>query len=143
MNASKLCNQIMSIFSSVQHFGGHCFEDPKSLFLKNYLIDFPDKITLTPPSIFKCCSLSSVDFELKNILLTFDNWSVALVGDGSAVNKSVGDSLDANYGLLSPTARCSAHAASGPVKMIASFKTMCVEEVVTFASGIHPIFQHF
>ena len=73
MNASKLCNQIMSIISTAQHFDGRCFEDAKSAFLKNYQIHFPDKITLTPPSIFKCCSLSSVDFELKNILLAFEN----------------------------------------------------------------------
>ena len=45
LNASKLCNQIMSIIISVQHFN--------------------DKITPTPPSIFKCCSLSSVDIEIK------------------------------------------------------------------------------
>ena len=57
-----------------------------------------------------CCSLSSVDFELKNIPLTFDNWPVALIGDLCAVNKSAGDSLAANYGFHSPTTRCSAHA---------------------------------
>ena len=34
INASKLCNQIMSIIKSVQHFGGRCFDDAKSAFLK-------------------------------------------------------------------------------------------------------------
>ena len=33
MNASKLCNQMMSIVNSIQHFGGPCFEDAKSAFL--------------------------------------------------------------------------------------------------------------
>ena len=142
MNASKLCNQIMPIINSVQHFGCHCFEDAKSTFLKNYQIHFPDKITLTPQSIFKCCSLSSVDFELKNIM-TFENWPVTLVGDGCAVNKSACDSLATNYGLLSPTTSCSAHAVSGSIKKMASSKTICVGEVVLFASGICPILQHF
>ena len=93
VNASKLCNQIMSIISNVQNFGDRCLEDAKSDFLKNYQIHFPDKITLIPPAIFRCCSFSSVDFELKNILLTFDNWPLALDGDGCALNKSLGDVL--------------------------------------------------
>ena len=37
----------MSIINSVQDFGGCCFEDAKSAFLKNYQINFPDKITPT------------------------------------------------------------------------------------------------
>ena len=35
MNARKLCNQIIPIISSVQHFGGRCFENGKSSFLRN------------------------------------------------------------------------------------------------------------
>ena len=62
-----------------------------------------------------------------------------LVGDSCAVNKSADDSLATNYELLSPTAHCPAHEASGSIKRLASSKTMSVEEVVTFASGIHPI----
>ena len=44
INASKLCNQIMSIISSVQNFGGHCFEDAKSAFLKIIRFIFPIKL---------------------------------------------------------------------------------------------------
>ena len=68
---------------------------------------------------------------------------MALVGDGYAINKSTGDGLAAIYGLLSPTICCSAHAASGSIKRMAYSKTMQVEEVVTFTSGICPILQHF
>ena len=64
---------------------------------------------------------------------------ILLVGDSCAVNKSADDSLATNYELLSPTAHCSAHEASGSIKRLASSKTMSVEEVVTFASGIYPI----
>ena len=56
--------------------------------------------------------MASVDFELKNFLLTFDNWPVALVGDGCAANNPAGDGLATNYGLLSLTTCCSAHVAS-------------------------------
>ena len=48
MNVSKLCNQIMTIISCVQNFGGRCLEDAKSAFLKNYQIHFVDEIIPTP-----------------------------------------------------------------------------------------------
>ena len=80
---------------------------------------------------------------MKIFFLIFDNWPVALVCDGCAVNKSTGNSLAANYGLLSPTTHCSAHAASGSIKRIASSKTMRVEEVVTFASAFFLSFNIF
>ena len=68
---------------------------------------------------------------------------MGLVGDGCAESKYAGDSLATNHGLLSPTTSCSAHAASGSIKRMASSKTMCVEEVVIFASKIRPILRHF
>lgn len=77
--------------------------------------------------------VSPVDFELQNILLTFNNWPVALVGCGCVVKKSESDSLATNYKLLSPTTRCSTHGASGSIKRMASTKTISVEEVTTFA----------
>ena len=67
MDARKLCSQIISIVSSVQQFGSNPFQDAKSEFVKEHLVRFPDLIPPTPPTIFKCCSLSSLDFELKNI----------------------------------------------------------------------------
>ena len=57
-------------------------------------------------------------------------------GDGCAVNKSEGE-------LLSPRTGCFAYTASCLIKRMASSKTICVEKVVTFASGIRPIFRHF
>ena len=92
---------------------------------------------------FKCCTLESVDFIQKKIQLVFENWPVAIVADGCKVNQKAGEMLTEEYGLLSPTTRCSAHAGTGTLKRISSSKTMSVPEVVTFVEGLHPILRNF
>ena len=144
MNHCKLVSQIVSIVNSVQTFGSQKkFESARKTFIHKFESEYPDSIAPTPPSIFDCCMLTSIDFDLKSIHLVFENWHVALVADGCSVNKTAGEVLVARYGLLSPSTRCSAHAASGSIKLISSSKTMCVDEVVTFADGIRPVLQHF
>ena len=73
----------------------------------------------------------------------FENWPVASVGDGCSVNKKAGEILTSYIGLLSPTTRCSAHAANGSISRTTTSKTMSVPEVVTFASGIKQVLKHF
>ena len=73
----------------------------------------------------------------------FENWPVASVGDGCSVNKKAGEILTSYIGLLSPTTRCSAHAANGSIRRTTTSKTMSVPEVVTFASGIKQVLKHF
>ena len=51
--------------------------------------------------------------------------------------------LTEHIGLLSPTSRCSAYAASGSLKRMASSETMSVPEIVTFVDGLRPILRHF
>ena len=143
MDHTKLVSQIISVINNVQTFGASSFEDAKITFLRNFEAEFPDSIAPSPPSIFRCCKMSSIDFETKSIQLVFENWPVALVADGCSTNVTAGEFLVEHYGLMSPTTRCSAHAASGSIKRISSSKTMCVEEVVTFATGIRPVLRHF
>ena len=83
------------------------------------------------------------DFEKKEIEIIFDCWPTALVGDGASINPKAGKILTENYGLLSPTTRCSGHAASGSIKRMATSKTMQVDAVVTFATGLKPVLKHF
>ena len=59
------------------------------------------------------------------------------------LTKKAGEELTANIGLLAPTTRCSAHAATGTIKRLTASKTMCVEEMVVFAEGLKPIHRHF
>ena len=46
-------------------------------------------------------------------------------------------------GILSPRARCSAHAAHGNMKRMAGSKNMCVQEVVEYATQIRPVLKYF
>ena len=65
--------------------------------------------------LFKFCTLDTVDFQEKKNQL-FQNWPLALVGDGCSINRKAGEVLSEQIGLLSPTTRCSAHSASGSIK---------------------------
>ena len=48
-----------------------------------------------------------------------------------------------NMGLLSPSTRCSAHAAHGSARRLATSKTMSVQEVVENATKLRPVLKHF
>ena len=111
--------------------------------MRDYSKKFLEEIPPSPPSIFKCTTCEHIDWEERKIELLFENWSVALVGDGCNVNKKTGEILTSDIGLLSPTTRCSVHAASCTIRRITTSKTMSVPKVVTFASGIKPILKHF
>ena len=73
----------------------------------------------------------------------FESWPFALIGDECSVNKKAGKILTSDIGLLLPTTRCSAYAASDTIHQITTSKTMSIPEVVTFTSGIKPILKHF
>ena len=144
MNSIKLCSQIMSIISSINKFKfGITFENAATTFFKEFSYKYPNDMSPTPPSIFKCTTIENLDLEEKKIDLLFENWPVALVGDGCSVNTKAGEILTTQIGLVSPTTRCSAHAASGSIRRLTTSKTMSVPEVVTFANGLKPILKHF
>ena len=88
--------------------------------------------------LFKFCTLDAVDFQEKKNQL-FQNWPLALVGDGCSINRKAGEVLSEQIGLLSPTTRCSAHSASGSIKWMSSSQTMSVP----FAEGLQPILRNF
>ena len=107
------------------------------------LKSFAEEIPPSPLSIFKCTTYEHIDQKERKIELLFENWPFALIGEGCSVNKNAGKVLTSDIGLLSPTTRCSAHAASGTMHQITTSKTMSIPEVVTFTSGIKPILKHF
>ena len=144
MDNVKLVLQLVSIIHQVQNFKNPRMNHAESVFLKQFSETFPD--TIRPaimPSIMKCCQLESCNFEEKVIDMKFDDWPTALVADGCGVNPKAGEKFVNDFGLLSPTTRCSGHAASGSLRRLTSSKTMCVDEVVTFANGLRPILKHF
>ena len=92
--------------------------------------------------LFKFCTLDAVDFQEKKNQL-FQNWPLALVGDGCSINRKAGEVLTEQIGLLPPMARWSAYSASGSIKWMSSSQTMSVPKVVTFAEGLQPILRNF
>ena len=139
MDSDKLCSQLLLQIQCVIKVE----PTAESQFLKKQQILEPDVIHPVPPTLFRCCKLESVDFDKKDIQLCFENWPVALVGDGCSVNKKAGEQLTTEIGLLSPTTRCSGHAATGSIKRMPSSETMSVPEVVIFAGVLRPILKHF
>ena len=141
MDNVKLASQLVSVMGSIQSF--RQLPSAEKEFLKSYEDEYPNEIAPTPPGIFKCTILEDIDFLNKEINLLFENWPVAFVGDGCGVNPLAGERMTRLYGFLTPTTRCSGHAASGSIKRLTSSKTMCVDEAVTFAKGVKPILKHF
>ena len=126
------------------YFRNKSFVDAQTEFIQKFNRNFPEELPPADiPAIFRCTELTKIDFEEKEIELNFQDWPTALVADGASVNPKAGQILTEKLGLVSPTTRCSGHAASGCIKRMAASKTMQVDAVVTFASGLKPILKHF
>ena len=95
------------------------------------------------PEFLKCCIIISQDNVGKKLKLLFVNWPVCINADGCATNGAAVALLVKIIGLISPSARCSAHAAHGSMRRLAASKTMCVPEVVDYAAQIRPVLKHF
>ena len=127
MDHKKLVNQLIKIICEVRKFRDPSFNSAVSEFIRLFELKFPDTIAPSDlPVIFKCTEIESCDFENKNIELRFDEWPVALVGDGCSVNSKAGETLLHWFGLIAPTTRCSGHAASGSIRRLTTSKTMQV-----------------
>ena len=95
------------------------------------------------PEFFKCCTIISQDNVGRKLELSFVNWPACITANGCTTNAAAVNLLVEKLGLLSPSARCSAHAAHGSMKRLAGSKTMCVQEVVEYAAQIRPVLKHF
>ena len=118
--------------------------DAQTEIIRKHTENFPEVIPPSDiPEIFKCSKMTDCDFEEKKIEINFEMWPTALVADGASVNPKAGKILAEKLGLLSPSTRCSVHAATGSLKRASTSKTMQVDELVTFAAGIKPVLKHF
>ena len=114
-----------------------------SQFIKDPTLGDRPEGAVTPPQYFKCCVIVDKDDINKRIALEFLNWPVCVTADGCSTNSAATDLLVSKIGLLSPGTRCSGHAAHGSMRRLASSKTMCVTEVVEYATNIRPVLKHF
>ena len=118
-------------------------ESALSYFIKDPLLgDRPDGV-VSPPEFFKCCSVVNIGHNTKKMELLFDNWPVSIAANGCATNTAAIELLVDKIGLLSPGTRCSAYAAHGSARRLASSKTMSVQEVVEYALNLRPVLKHF
>ena len=117
MDNVKLASQLVNVMGSINKFQNPSVVNAEASFLRTFESQFPNEIAPKPPSIFRCTTIiSDIGFLNKHIDLLFENWPVALVGDGCGVNPKAAERLTYLYGLLSPNLRCSGHAASGSMR---------------------------
>ena len=96
-----------------------------------------------PPEFFKCCEIEHCDLDSNSISLVFNEWPVVLMADGCYTNNSASTALTNMFGFMSPSARCSSHAADGSVKRMSKSQTYSVEEVKVFVEHYRPILRHY
>lgn len=127
MDHMKLVHQVIRMIAEVKKFRNPCFEGARTEFIRLFEEKFPELIAPSElPLAFQCSDIESCDFDNKSISLCFDEWPVALVGDGCSVNPKAGRTMLEWYGLISPTTRCSGHSASGSIRRMTTSKTMQV-----------------
>ena len=131
---------IVNIIHEVKPVTG---ESAYSFFIKDPALGDRPEGAISPPQYFKCCTVANIDYDLKKINLLFQNWPVCIAADGCSTNSASLDFLVDKIGLLSPNTRCSAHAAHGSARRLATSKTMSVQEVVEYAINLRPVLKHF
>ena len=140
MDHIKLAAQILSIVNSIQTYENvSSFEPAEKAFINQFQSQFSGSFTSSPLAIFSSCKLSSVDFDSKCIHLKFENSLCGIVCWWILLQKKAGEFLVEHYGMMYPATHFSAHAVSESIKCTATSKTMCTEEVVTFANKICPV----
>ena len=142
LNTEKLINHLFKTIKSVYPLSEN--EKASTNFYQLLADERGVSITDAPqlPIYFDCCMLESVDWDLGVVHLNFKNWPVSITADGCQVNVAAGKKLSEEYGLLSPTTCCAVHAADGSIKRMVKSKTMCVDEVKTFARNIRILLNH-
>ena len=83
---------------------------------------FPLQNTLSDAQL----SIINIDYDVRKMELLFDNWPVCIAADDCATNSAAVEVLVDKIGLLSPGTRCSAHAAHGSARHLATSKTISV-----------------
>ena len=141
MNAEKLATDLISVIIEVKPIPES--ESAYACFIKDSVLGDLDEGPLSPPEYFKCCTIINQDNDTRKLDLLFVHWPVCITADGCKTNLAAVELLVLKIGILSPGTRCSAHAAHGSMRRLASSKTMSVPEVVEFATNIRPVLKHF
>ena len=139
LNATKLVTHLLKTIASVKIPTKNAFDS----FIQAQNAGISDLEFEFPPEFFKCCEIEHCDLDSNSISLVFNEWPVVLMADGCYTNNSASTALTNMFGFMSPSARCSSHAADGSVKRMSKSQTYSVEEVKVFVEHYRPILRHY
>ena len=119
LDSDKLVSNLIKTMNGVKPSDVNAF-DPFVQLQRNAGI--PEVDVVLPPAYFKSCVLDEAATNIENheIYLNFNNWPVGMMGDGCFVNNAANDKLTDRFGLVTPAARCSTHAADGNIKRMSN-----------------------
>ena len=140
LNATKLVTHLLKTIASVKIPTKNAFD---SFIQAQKNAGISDLESEFPPEFFKCCEIEHCDLDINSISLVFNEWPVVLMADGCYTNNSASTALTNMFGFMSPSARCSSHAADGSVKRMSKSQTYSVEEVKVFVEHYRPILRHY
>ena len=140
MDRHKLAVDLMNVINDIKPVSR---ESAFSQFIKDSALGDRPEGVVSPPEYFKYYTVINIDYDVRKMEVLFHNWPVCIAADGCAINSAAVEVLVNKIGLLSPGTRCSAHAAHGSERGLATSKTMPVQEVVEYATNLRPNLKHF
>ena len=104
-----------------------------------------DTIIPIPPHYFRISTLKGIDHSEHIIYLEISpsNVPTAICGDRCATNVKSNRLITEWYGITSPEADCSSHAASGTIRRTCTSATMSDPDAVTIYKALRKILKHF
>ncbi|XP_072024708.1 uncharacterized protein [Amphiura filiformis] len=117
---------------------------PFLLVKENVMLDQPTlqlpEILPRPPKFLKMCKLTGMNESTINVQCS--HWANAISQDGCATNFAATRKLTQEYGILTPSSRCTSHTADGTLKRLAKSRTMNVLEVTTLYESLRVVMSH-
>ena len=104
-----------------------------------------DTIIPAPPKYFNIASLKGIDHTEKTIYLEIspENVPTSICGDSCKTNLKANRLVTEWYGLKSPQADCSSHAASGTIRRTCTSVTMCDPDATALYNSLRKVLRHF
>ena len=140
----KTAHEIITNAASVVASDSSAYHMFDRQFIESFGQEEPNYIPPVAPRYFKIGELVNVDDNDKVVCIAVSNrFPVANIGDGVGVNIKAARVLRDLFGFTSPDFWCSAHAASGSIKRLATSKTMNVLEVTTLYECLKMVIKPF
>ena len=99
----------------------------------------------TPPNYFNIATLKGINHDNKVIHLEIPSQNIptSICGDSCSTNKKANRLVTEWYGVMSPEADCSSHAASGTIRRTCTSVTMSDPDASTLYNALRKVLKHF